>query len=992
METPTGDAAKPNEAPLLPNVLLGPVSFLWLWVLPLAVLGAINLHGYWLIGSEMSPEQRRSALWLGGAGLANLIAGLAVFCLAKLRRPGASAPAVTHPTWGLPGLLVQIAYLWLAIASLADGLLPRNVMAWIYPEQRFVFNQFTFCMLPAFHGILRLVAGHISLSLGRTLLISLGAGIGGPVLLYVAGQIFIAAGAPHKYAWVAYFFATLLITTGVLMFCGVLRALLVILRNAQSWHETGERSAVVVLALVLPLAGLTLNITIPFPVDFQAAEVYLLTVANALVVLFAVWTGETRPRLRWHLLWATFPFSLYFFIVFLPFTPLSVLAVIAMGAGFLVLTPILLFALHLHLLAKAWRQVSDRASRRRLLLGGALAVLILPAFFTGRAIADKAALNAALDHVYEPTVPGGDIAFDSSLTNLRRALDSHRSYKEGIYYPLLSDYYAWLVFNNLVLPDDKLKALETTFFASKNDGSTLDPMRRAAGDPERSQISNRKRILRGLPPPRTVEIAKIQTRVAAAETHRSVVTLSLELRNTGQAAAEYETPLALPAGVFVRGFRLQVGETLVPGRLFEKKTALWVYSMIRDLENRDPGVLYYRTPSELELRVFPVLAGKPVTVEMDFLVPAGVSATQLAESAATPHEVLQGIARQIQPGSAQGPAGDRVIVGLDALPLPVMDRESYLHVIVDRSREHGFTGDLAAAWPDLRKKFPGVKHVRVTMANYEVTTLIPEVTAIERTPAIHAVDLDRLMPLSGGLAIDLALAHAIRLHRDRDLDGARAAAGPPPRPIFVILSRHAADRAMNLPLTEAWRDLVPGLELHEMGVDGTSVVHIRDSRLAGPLLRVGASVRPLMNGRLPRFASADPKAEAQIWKGGRWEQLAGVPTQAADPGWSGAVELQLRQQDHDRNPGGSGLTRRSLVEDSRKSGVLLASTSYIVVENQAQWKMLELGERQKLGQNQALEFVETPAPPALWAILGFGGWLLLRRQWRKRRGPLCSDC
>src|SRR3954466_2192515 len=100
----------------------------------------------------------------------------------------------------------------------------------------------------------------------------------------------------------------------------------------------------------MPLAGLILNITIPFPVDFQAAEVYVLTVANALVLLFAVWTGGSRPRLSWHLLCVTFPFALYFFIVFLPYIPLSVLAVIVMGAGMLVLTPILLFALHLHLL------------------------------------------------------------------------------------------------------------------------------------------------------------------------------------------------------------------------------------------------------------------------------------------------------------------------------------------------------------------------------------------------------------------------------------------------------------------------------------------------------------------------------------------------------------------------------------------------------------------------------------------------------------------
>jgi hypothetical protein len=961
MEIPSGGAAKTSEASLLPGVLLGPASFLWLWVLPLAVLGALNLHGYWLIGSEMNEAQRHSAHWLGAAGLANLCAGLAVFCLAKLRRPGASAPEVTHPTWGLPGLLVQIAYLWLAM-----------------------FNQFTFCMLPAFHGILRLVAGRITLPLSRTVLISGAAAVGGPIFLYAVGQLFIAAGAPHDYAWVGYFFATLVIVAGLLMFFGVLRVLLVVLRNVQTWHPTGERWAVVILALVLPLAGLTLNITIPFPVDFQATEVYLLTFANALVVLLAVWTGEAQPRLSWHLLWATFPFSLYFFIVFLPFTPLSVLAVIAMGAGMLVLTPILLFALHLHLLAKAWRQVADRASRRRLLLGGAMAVLLLPAFFTLRAVADKASLNAALDHVYEPTVPAGDIAFDGNLVNLRRALNSHRSYKEGIYYPLLSDYYAWLVFDNLVLPDDKLDALETVFFAPRLAGDSIDAMRKGKGTTGRGQVSDRKRVRRGAPVPKTVELANTNVRVAGAEARGSVVTLSLELRNAGTIAAEYETLLTLPAGVFIQGFRLQVGDTLVPGRIFERKTALWVYSMIRDLENRDPGVLYYRTPTEVELRVFPVLAGKPVTVEMDFLVPASVAASDLTAGSGTPAQVLQHIGRQLQPLVARPGSGERVVAGLGNLTLPVPEQETYLHLIVDRSAEHGFRGDFPALWPVLRAKFPHAKQVRVALANFEVTAVHHELTDIERPPALTAAELDRIMPLSGGLALDLALAHGLRTHRDRELDLESPAQPLPPRPVFVILSRAAVERPLDLPITRAWVDLVPALELNELGADGSFRAHRRDHAPAGGVLRMGSSVRPVVADRMVRFAPGDAADEIQSWELGRWVGLHVSPS-TPDAGWIRAAELQLMQQDRDRNPGGSGITNRSLVEASRKSGVLLAATSYIVVENQAQWKMLESGERQKLGQNQALEFVETPAPPALLAILGFVSWLCVRRWWQKRR-------
>ena len=70
---------------------------------------------------------------------------------------------------------------------------------------------------------------------------------------------------------------------------------------------------------------------------------------------------------------------------------------------------------------------------------------------------------------------------------------------------------------------------------------------------------------------------------------------------------------------------------------------------------------------------------------------------------------------------------------------------------------------------------------------------------------------------------------------------------------------------------------------------------------------------------------------------------------------------------------------------SRESGVMLASTSYIVVENSAQWRILEVSERKKLDQNSALDFKEAPAPSAAWLILGFGIWWGLRRWWFARR-------
>jgi hypothetical protein len=57
-----------------------------------------------------------------------------------------------------------------------------------------------------------------------------------------------------------------------------------------------------------------------------------------------------------------------------------------------------------------------------------------------------------------------------------------------------------------------------------------------------------------------------------------------------------------------------------------------------------------------------------------------------------------------------------------------------------------------------------------------------------------------------------------------------------------------------------------------------------------------------------------------------------------------------------------------LVEASRETGVLLPATSYIVVENSAQWNMLKLKEREKLKGMSALEFKNAPEP-STWIML-----------------------
>jgi hypothetical protein len=137
-----------------------------------------------------------------------------------------------------------------------------------------------------------------------------------------------------------------------------------------------------------------------------------------------------------------------------------------------------------------------------------------------------------------------------------------------------------------------------------------------------------------------------------------------------------------------------------------------------------------------------------------------------------------------------------------------------------------------------------------------------------------------------------------------------------------------------------------------------------------------------------RFPStAAPTAALTYWSPAyaEWRAVPDLNASTTATPWTRALALQLRQNDHARSPGDAATDLKSLVQASRETGVLLATTSYIVVENSAQWRTLEASEKQKLGQNTALAFRETPAPPALWLAGAFIIYLVYRA--RKKRVP-----
>ena len=970
METPkTTPPLVPHkpEAPLLPPVLTGASAYLWLWILPIGLLLLLNLQGYGLIEGNMEDAERSSAHWLGFSNLLNLGIGIALYLVARAR--GKTSDCLST-LWALPVIAVQIAYLWQATANV-DNILPRSVTIWIYPHARFFYNHYAFCMLPLAWGVIRVACGNasfLSKSIGKNVLIA----IFMPVTLFIGMKIMSPFGNWDFVRTISpVIVACIVIVLSILMFVALIRALMLIFKGLDEWAPNKQLIGITLIALCMPIGGLLLNRTIPFPVNFQAWEIYALVVVNTAFLMWATLGVRSAPRLSFYLLSASFPFTLYFFVVFLPYTPLAMLGCIVMGAGFLVLTPTVLFTLHLYHLVQAQRVAREQDNARTLVIGGLLCFLLLPAFFTSRSLMDKAALNSALDFVYTPNLESKSIEYPGNRLNLKRALASHRNYKNGIYYPLLSDAYSWLVFDNLVLPDDKIKQLELTFFGEWGSSKNMDPVNRGMDLWGRGSVRSRSSMPRSTPPSRKVDLIKQDLQLSAANEGNTQATLTLTLENASPegtwGGAEYINKLSIPPGVLINGFRLHINGTPVPGRIFEKKTALWVYTMIRDTERRDPGLLVYNNPQEVELRVFPIMKDAPATVEIDFLIPDDIDAIHAPEVLPNPAELIP----KLYPTRAQVATGSdfTYIAPLDIDSLPKVKREQNLHLIIDRSQHNGFEGTAEEARQLTREKFPNLQASRITLANYNVLELAED------------FGMDSL-PIGGGFDLDKALAHSIARYSSEVLDSRNDTL--PTEPIFIIVGRTALQELPELEKTKIWQSQLSALQIYSAGLENTVLKPLTpEVDSARPIIRVGNSLRPAHSRRsllftyFPDFDAPAPEYYDPDSPAG-WHPLE-YDHHAADDQWTQAIELWVRNHRYAASPGSATATLKDLVAASRRSGVLLPATSYIVVENEAQWRMLEKKEGQKLEQNEALDFLETPAPSGLILVLGFGLWI----GWRK---------
>lgn len=639
-----------------------------------------SLHPAGIILAHTLPAAALTAIYADALSVARPLLDEESLEAWRLMALGLAAPALAatlYAAWAwwrgalvsaLFGALTFVAYvpLLLLFSERMDHLFPSEVPRWMLPEDA-EFYAFRLLSVPLVHALLVLVRASLSDGAAqrpwRDLLLA--ATI--PIAIFLGFQLiapFRSAGPFEGHAWVVVG-ATLVIGFLFLLLRGMLA---LVMRHGD---RQGLAIAVhVLVALVLPLLGLALNegripaffshIHRPFG-DLSHPGFWLAALLNGAVVL---WPSSTQPAVRliqFALRSGGFSYVLYFFVLFLPLLPLSILAILFLGLGFLLLAPLLLFAVQARMLIADARFLLAHHPPLKLALVFSAALSALPAMVTIAFLQHRTALHGALRHVFEadPSMPVRPI----DAERLARVLDQVEANRSGgswsrTHTPFLTPFYNRIVLGSLTLSEERAATLRSVFL----DAPAAEPATR-----------------RTLPPGAhtALEDARVESRYEEdQQAWRSMVHLGI--RNSGSGQEEYSTGIRLPAGAWVTGHYLVIEGDTVQGLLAERRAAQWVYNSIVSVR-RDPSLLRHTAPDRLELRVFPVEAGQRRATGMEVLhkepIALSIGDTVVALGD-TSHAAPPADSASRAPGAAY-------ITAAAKRSLPLVRRSPHVHLIVD---------------------------------------------------------------------------------------------------------------------------------------------------------------------------------------------------------------------------------------------------------------------------------------------------------------------
>ena len=581
--------------------LLNPKWLFLVNTLPIIILFILFVGEFNIIKTLLQEENIQ--MWktfgfvLGGFGLTNFVYALYL----TLQKKEVSV------FYGFAALLCYIPFIYLYTYSLEE-IIPFDVPSWMIPNNLFLYVG-TFLMPTLAYSLLILVSYFTSKKKEYQAWQSFLMAVLVPALWYLFIQVILPLRRPFDGDFNIHALIIILILGILLFLFFLIRAIFILAKNRTKTGKNYEILWKIPISLLFPLFGLAINNGFIFNSgnegglfgNFTNIWFYILTIINAVLICLPDAYNKSHRLILFIGKNITFTYTFYLFLVFLPFLPLSIIAIIVFGTGFLMLAPLALFVIHINELSKDYAYLTRWYSKSRIRTFIIAGILVLPVFVTVSYLNEKRVLNEALDYIYNPDYSKEYNINTASLDKTLNILKDHKEKDDFIFtnqIPYLSAYYNWLVLDNLTLSDAKISKIESVFF-----GTT-------SYDVDSERINNSNVAI--------TDIAVNTTYDSAQKAWLSWIDFELTNSDSGGWFSEYATTINLPEGCWISDYYLYVEDRKEMGILSEKKSAMWVFSQIRN-ENKDPGILYYLTGNKVAFRVFPFSSGEVRKTGIQFL-------------------------------------------------------------------------------------------------------------------------------------------------------------------------------------------------------------------------------------------------------------------------------------------------------------------------------------------------------------------------------------
>jgi hypothetical protein len=940
------------------QALLNPRILFLVQTLPALILCWLCNSDYQVIKTMLSPEAKLAWMKFSWSllALSVITAGYAAYAWWKNK---------TISLWYcIPALLVWSVYLYQYL-QVSELIWPWQIPNWMISDNAF-FYPLTFLMPAAAHALFVCAASRIDQ--GEEMMYSVMGAIMVPIVMYIVVQ---STSSSRSF----YFMGILFLIATVAFLFFLVRIFVHLMHRKAQLDKRFSVGWKVIISIILPVVGLIVNnymfggFNDPWTTDhsgvfgaFSTPWFYALAIANGLVVSFLPANLGAKGRLLWFVLRCIgFAYTVYFLLVFLPWLPFSLLAIIALGTGVLMLVPIVLFVVQLTELHTDFVVLRTWFRSHVLWLSGIAAFLFIPSVITIGYYQDKRTLQQALEYLWAPEY--NKPADKVNVASLRKTIQMVERQREGQQrgiattgsngdLPYLSTWFQSIVLDNQTLSNSRLALLKRVYFGAQP-----------------TSFANQQARLLPLNGQATLgtDISSVTVNPTFDTAQQAWLTwIDLEITNPSDQQTEYATQFTLDPGCFLTDYYLYVGGKKEMGQLAEKKSALWVFSQIKQIR-RDPGILYYSKGNEIVFQVYPfaqkevrktgfqILHKAPFTLQLGDHTIAVNTPTTTTTSAEIHGEIAY--------LSAEAKAA-----------LPLKQRKPYLHFIVDATTDSlvRYVSRMEAVMTQHPKWVPEAR-ISTVGAYIQTQSLNPSsLSTILTDPTIQRQE--------DGFYFDRAIRQSLTESFAQQADL---------YPIFVVVSDQISEAVIERnfeDLAFAYPDV--SVFAHVLS-DGTIQQH--DLRL-NPIAPLHDSFTFAYEKSVRVFQWPDGtvthiSAEAGPAYALRKDATPAPILQTKEKHWPTALQLQAHHLSQILHPESGDAAWLELVRSSFASRIMMPVTSYLVVETEAQRAALKRKQAEMLNSHKYFDAqeddVEELSEPHIYitALL-----LLVFIWWRQRRG------